>query len=148
MRVYLDNCCYNRPYDDQSQIRVSLEAQAKLHIQEQIKDGKLELASSYMLIYENSKNRIESKKIAIQTYIEDHVVVFIDSSQKEEAERLAAAIQATGVKPADSLHVACAILSKSEYFLTTDDRLLKFSDPRIKVVDPTEFIRLTEGDAQ
>ena len=29
-RVYLDNCCYNRPYDDQSQVRISLESQAKL----------------------------------------------------------------------------------------------------------------------
>lgn len=39
MRIYLDNRCYNRPYDDQSQLRISLEAQAKLHIQEMIKDN-------------------------------------------------------------------------------------------------------------
>ena len=25
LRIYLDNCCYNRPYDDQSKIRLSLE---------------------------------------------------------------------------------------------------------------------------
>ena len=24
MRVYLDNCCYSRPFDDQSQLRVRL----------------------------------------------------------------------------------------------------------------------------
>lgn len=30
IRVYLDNCCFNRPYDDQSQIKINLEAQAKL----------------------------------------------------------------------------------------------------------------------
>lgn len=36
MRIYLDNCCYNRPYDDLSQLIVSLEAQAKLDIQNQI----------------------------------------------------------------------------------------------------------------
>jgi len=29
LKIYLDNCCYNRPYDDQSQLKVSLEAQAK-----------------------------------------------------------------------------------------------------------------------
>jgi hypothetical protein len=28
MRVYLDNCCYNQPFDDQSQMRISLEARA------------------------------------------------------------------------------------------------------------------------
>ena len=37
MRIYLDNCCYNRPYDDQSQMRVFLESQAKLHIQDYTK---------------------------------------------------------------------------------------------------------------
>ena len=61
MRVYLDNCCYNRPYDNQSQLRISLESQAKLHVQGMIRDGEIQLASSYMLIYENSKNRSETK---------------------------------------------------------------------------------------
>jgi hypothetical protein len=39
MRVYLDNCCFNRPFDDQSQARVRLEAEAKLEIQQRIKDA-------------------------------------------------------------------------------------------------------------
>lgn len=29
MRVYLDNCCFNRPFDDQRQVRVRLGAEAK-----------------------------------------------------------------------------------------------------------------------
>ena len=33
MRVYLDNCCFNRPFDDQSQLRIRLETEAKLDIQ-------------------------------------------------------------------------------------------------------------------
>ena len=33
MRVYLDNCCYNRPFDDQSQLKVRLETEAKLFVQ-------------------------------------------------------------------------------------------------------------------
>ena len=40
-RIYLDNCCYYRPFDDQKQIAVYLETQAKLHIQKLIKEGKL-----------------------------------------------------------------------------------------------------------
>ena len=54
MKVYLDNCCYNRLYDDQSQLRISLESQAKINIQDMIKDKEIELASSYVLLYENS----------------------------------------------------------------------------------------------
>lgn len=48
IRVYLDNCCYNRPYDDQTQLRISLEAQAKIYIQGMIRNDELELASSYI----------------------------------------------------------------------------------------------------
>ena len=53
MRVYLDNCCFNRPFDDQSQARVRLEAEAKLEIQQQITDKRIELAWSYVLEHEN-----------------------------------------------------------------------------------------------
>lgn len=52
MKVYLDNCCYNRPYDDQSQLRISLETQAKLQIQSMIRNREIELVSSYVLMYE------------------------------------------------------------------------------------------------
>ena len=58
MRVYLDNCCYNRPYDDQSQLTISLETQAKLQIQKMIKNDELELVSSYMLRKENEHGGI------------------------------------------------------------------------------------------
>ena len=74
MRVYLDNCCYNRPYDDQTQMRISLEAQAKLHVQGLIKEGEYELVASYMLMYENSRNRVETKRDAIKKFIEDNAV--------------------------------------------------------------------------
>lgn len=37
MRIYLDNCCFNHPYDDQRQISVSPDAQAKLYVQDKIK---------------------------------------------------------------------------------------------------------------
>ena len=33
MCVYLDNCCYNRPFDEQTQLRVRLETEAKLRVQ-------------------------------------------------------------------------------------------------------------------
>jgi hypothetical protein len=43
MRVYLDNCCFNRPFDDQSSLTVRLETEAKLAIQEMIREGHLSL---------------------------------------------------------------------------------------------------------
>ena len=141
MKIYLDNCCYNRPYDDQSQIRISLEAQAKIYIQTMIETGNFKLVSSYMLIYENSRNRIETKRKAIEQFIKDNTAIYIDDSYSEEVEHVAIEIQKNGVKSADAIHVACAILAKCDFFITTDDRLLKYKSDLISIVDPVEFIR-------
>ena len=40
--------------------------------------------------------------------------------------------------------MACAIIAECNYFLTTDDRLLKFKTDKLEIVDPTEFIRIWE----
>ena len=66
MRVYLDNCSYNRPYDDQSQMRIHLETQAKIHIQDMIRQKQVELVTSYILDFENSNNRSTHKTRAIE----------------------------------------------------------------------------------
>ena len=55
-KVYLDNCCYNRPYDDQTQTRIKEETQAKMSIQRAIINGDLDLVTSTILYYENSRN--------------------------------------------------------------------------------------------
>ena len=51
MKIYLDSCCYNRPYDDRNYLSISLETQAKLLIQLLIKEKRLDLASSFILDY-------------------------------------------------------------------------------------------------
>ena len=144
MRVYLDNCSYNRPYDDQSQLRISLETQAKLQIQRMIKNKELDLASSYVLAYENSRNPNESKKNSIGKFVKENRVEYIEVDRADEVKTIADEIIATGVKTADAYHTACAILSGCDYMITTDDRLLKYKSDKIKVVDPTEFIREME----
>ena len=54
MLIYLDNCCFNRPFDNQKQIRIRIETEAKLFIQEEILPGKFLLAWTYILDYENA----------------------------------------------------------------------------------------------
>ncbi len=54
LRVYLDNCVFNRPFDDQSQIRIKLETEAKFYIQALIKQRQLVLIWSYILELENA----------------------------------------------------------------------------------------------
>ncbi|MCD4693262.1 MAG: hypothetical protein K8R79_10130 [Calditrichales bacterium] len=65
-RIYLDNCSFNRPFDDQSQLRIKLETEAKLAIQTSIINRKYELVWSYILDYENEQNPYEERKISIK----------------------------------------------------------------------------------
>ncbi len=62
MKIYLDNCCFNRPFDGQSQLRILLELEAKLRIQENIRSGSFELVWSYILDYENSQNPFRERR--------------------------------------------------------------------------------------
>ena len=144
MRVYFDNCCYNRPYDDQSQIRIHLETEAKLHIQELIKNGKLELVTSFVLFYENDKNRVMHKKQAISEFMNMNGAYYVSGLRKDALKEIAKPIMDTGVKEKDAYHVACSILAKADYFITTDDRLLKYQTAEVAIVTPGEFIRRLE----
>lgn len=148
MRVYLDNCSYNRPYDDQTQIRIYLETEAKLHIQDMIKNGLLDLVTSYMLDYENGKNRFAHKKQAISDFMNTNEAFYVGIENAEAANQIAEQIINTGVKSADALHVACAILAKCDYFITTDDRLLKYQSDNIQITTPGEFIRRWEANTE
>lgn len=66
MKIYLDNSCFNRPFDDQKQIRIKLETEAKLNIQERIIQKEIELTWSYILDFENEANPFEQRKPAIK----------------------------------------------------------------------------------
>ena len=144
MRIYLDNCCYNRPYDDQSQIKVFLETQAKLHIQRMIVEGKVELVYSYMSRYENSQNPFEIRKNTIAEFFKN-ASVYVDESNADNAAQKSRQIMETGVKAKDAIHVACAVIAGADYFLTTDTRLLKYKTYERKLMNPTEFIIEVEG---
>ena len=66
--IYLDVCCYNRPFDSQIQTRVRLETEAKLCLQEMAKDGRVGLAWSYVLDYENGLSPLPSRRDAIAVW--------------------------------------------------------------------------------
>lgn len=146
MRVYLDNCCYNRPYDDQTQIIVALETQAKLHIQEHVKDGQLELIGSYILDYEISRNPYEMKRQSISQFIKNNMKGYVGAERDDVISPIAADIMKAGIKEKDAYHVACAIYAGCDYFISTDVRLLKYRTEKIRLVTPIEFITETEGD--
>ena len=141
IRVYLDNCCFNRPYDNQTQLKIELETKAKLFIQNLVIKGRIELAWSYMLDFENSRNTYSQKAMAIQRW---QSLSAIDMDETQEILTVSSEIQSTGIKPADSLHIACAICEDCDYFISTDTRVLKYSNDKIIICDPVKFLRLWE----
>lgn len=144
MLVYLDNCCYNRPYDDQSYVGVWLESQAKLYIQELIKCGKLEMVNSYMLEFENSQNPFEMRKSSISKFISENEYIYVSIQKESEVNEIVKEIMKTGIKYKDACHVACAMIAGCKYFITTDHRLLKYRSEKLCLINPTEFVRLPE----
>jgi hypothetical protein len=64
-KIYLDNCCYNRPFDNQAQMKIRLETEAKLYIQANIREKVYSLCWSFMLDYENSKNPYDEIRHAV-----------------------------------------------------------------------------------
>ena len=139
-------CCYNRPYDDQSQLKVAMETQSKLYIQSLIKDKKLEMIASYMLRYECSNNPFEMRRNAILDFVDKYAFAYVGEERKRIIEAKADEIMKTGVKFKDACHVAAAIYAECKYFISTDIRLLKYNTKEIKMVTPIEFVTEMESE--
>lgn len=141
LRVYLDNCMFNRPFDDQTALRIFLETQAKLHIQQQIKENQLTLIWSYMLDFENDLNPFDEKRFAIGQW---KYIAKEDIPADDVILELAKEIMPLGIREKDALHIACAIFAKADYFLSTDDKLLKKMANHAKIItlDPIQFLKV------
>jgi predicted nucleic acid-binding protein len=122
MRIYLDLCCFNRPYDDQTQSRIRIETEAKVIIQEKIKNAECELLWSSILDFECAKNPFDDHRIAILNW--RSLASTLIRVEKPVLER-AANLMTYGIGEYDALHVACAMAGEAKVFVTTDDRLLK-----------------------
>ncbi len=139
MRVYLDNCSFNRPFDDQSKVKIKLESEAKLYIQRLILDGKLDLVWSYILDFENSKNPFVERKILIAKWRD---VAIVDVEENNFVLEMAQKLFKIGLKKMDALHLACAIYAQCRFFITTDNGILrkKSKIKEINVIDPIGFV--------
>jgi hypothetical protein len=136
--LYMDNCCFNRPYDNQSNERIRLESEAKMYIQDLIKLGKIVLAWSFILDFENNANPILERKITIAEWKN---IATLYTAAKDEIRVLANDIQnQTKLKSKDALHIACALNLNSDYLLTTDKKMLKAKINGICIINPVDFV--------
>jgi len=144
VKLYLDMCVYNRPFDDQSDLRIKLETIACQMIFEKIQAGKIELVWSFMLEFENELNPFTERKgeIVLLSRLARHLIEPNQAIQVK-AENL----ERNGIKGKDSVHLGCALVGGCSHFVTCDDRIIKRSaalDLRMVVCNPVGFI-LKEG---
>jgi len=143
--VYLDNCVYNRPFDDQKQIKIFLEAEAKKHIQRLIIEQRIDLAYSFINRFENSKNPNSSNKSAINSFF-THAALYIDYTHAANVGSRAIKIMKDGIKTRDAYHISSAIEGSCNYFITTDRQLLNYKTTETIICNPIQFLDYHEEE--
>ena len=144
MKLYLDLCVYNRPFDYQGQDRVALETSVFIYLLEKIEYGAYILVASDALIYENHRSSDVLKSARINTYFNlAKEFIEINGTDIERSKFL----KKLGFSDIDALHIALAERSDSDYFITCDDditnRYKRHKDLiKINIVSLSEFIGL------
>ena len=139
MRIYLDNCCYNRPFDLQNQTRVQVETASKLAVQLLMAAKRVEYVWSAILDYELSFNPSVKRRRTIHRW-KSGACCFVDSDAS--VRRRANELQNVGLKPKDAAHLASAESAGCDWLLTTDDRFVKRANGNttVRVASPVSFI--------
>ncbi len=141
MKVYLDNCCYNRVFDDRSNIKNYLEREAILIVMQKAFDNELQIVGSDILKVEMSKIRNEDKRNNVEGLYHALVVNSVKMTY-EISQRAVQIREASNIRNFDSLHLASAEV-ETDVLLTTDMKFLKNSqrvNTKIAVKNPIEFV--------
>ena len=142
MRVYLDVCSLNRPFDDQTQDRVRLEAEAVVLILSHFEAKDWQWIGSEAVDLEIAQTPDKERQNRVQlltTHV--HEFVHIESGEIARAQEL----EKLGFHTIDALHLACAESGVADVFLTTDDRFLRVAartseNLRIHVANPLAWL--------
>jgi predicted nucleic acid-binding protein len=145
MKIYLDTSVYNRPFDDQTQPRIWLEAMAFSMILQLVETEKVELVTSSVIAFENSKNPFLQRRKWVDSCLKLAKQNLVLNAEIRKRGR---ELEKQGIKPLDALHLACAESGKIDYFLTCDDKVVKRYEGRGMIVfNPVEFIlKVTEEE--
>jgi predicted nucleic acid-binding protein len=120
LTFYLDLCCLNRPFDEQHQPRVRLEAEAVLGLIHLAILGELRWVTSDALELESSRNSDADRRAEVDMLMGTATSRVNVGPQETQRSR---ELQALGFKAFDALHIACAERASVDALLTTDERL-------------------------
>ena len=144
MRLYLDACCLNRPFDDQHQLRIRLESEAVRTILWLCEEGVHEWIASRVLRWELEQTPDPDRRQLTLDLLSmaDEVAEPTDRDRQRSLELVKQNIPAF-----DAAHLATAERLGCDLLLTTDDTLIKRSlrtivpALRIRVVNPLAWLQ-------
>ena len=122
MKVYLDNCVLNRPFDNQTQERIYFETQSFLILLKYVDEAKVQILNSFAIEYEISKITDIERELKIREYL-NVASGFIGFNSK--IEQRAKELEKLGFTGIDATHIAAAEYAEADYFVTCDDDILK-----------------------
>jgi predicted nucleic acid-binding protein len=97
-------------------------------------------------MYENNDNPHEEHQDSIMDFFQN-ASEFIDYDRVEQVEARAARIMEYGIKNKDAIHLSCAVEAGCDYFITTDDGIVrKYKGAEIQVCNPVDFVKYLEED--
>ena len=116
-------------------------------ILQKVEDKEFELVSSPILEYENSRNTQILQQYSMNRYLK--MATFMQP-KIQAVENRAKQLEKDGIKSLDALHVASSEISKCDYFITCDKRLINRAQTlaTIKTVNPIDFIQEVENENQ
>lgn len=121
LSLYLDCCALQRPFDDRSQLRVAIEAEAVLKLIEFFEAGDLVLLSSGALLFEVGRIKAsERHDYCLDLLGRCSDFVAFTNPIREQAN----GYSQNGIKSMDALHLASAVAGGATYFCSCDDRFL------------------------
>ena len=118
----MDVCCYNRPMDDQTQMRIYIESEAVREILSKCEEGVWELLGSEVLILEISKNTRDENRQRVLSLLKNCVSEMYLLS--EDVILRANELTRYNIKSFDSLHLAAAEYANADVLLTVDDKFI------------------------
>jgi predicted nucleic acid-binding protein len=119
--VYLDVCCFKRPFDDQRSTRIQLETAAIAALIAQAERDAIRLVRSPAHVLENDRNPREDRRLAAAIWM-DAARVVVELSEKTAGR--SGELTRLGFGALDALHVAFAEEAGARWLVTTDDRLI------------------------
>ena len=146
MKIYLNVSCLSRPFDDQEQARIRLEAAAVGMILEKVDEGQWTHVSSEMAQIEIAANPDPQKRERVRLLLpaSDKIGMLTPATFAR-----AAALEKFGFKPADAVHVAAAEELAADVLLSCDDRFCRTGARhrkglRVALRNPLEWLKEME----